>query len=140
MFRDRCSLSIRKLSSRPQRRKPFPSRPCLLQGTLRGAREPHWCCLVSVSGYRLGADREARVRAGIQQPLPGRLTLLFPDNEPVRRNGFPEVLLLSDTDPPEATLNCSPRCPPQASSDRKCGLFVGHQTYFVVPISCCSIQ
>lgn len=52
-------------------------------------------CAVSVAGYRLGADGEARIRAGVQQPLPGWLTLLLPDNKPVRKKVSPQVLPLS---------------------------------------------
>lgn len=36
-------------------------------------------------GHRLGADGEARVRAGVHQPLPGRPPLLLPDGQPVGR-------------------------------------------------------
>lgn len=76
-----------------------------------------------VSGYRLGADREARVRAGIQQPLPGWLTLLLPDNEPVRRKVFLYVLLLSDKSLPEVKLDHSSSCLPQTFSSFKCWVF-----------------
>lgn len=37
------------------------------------------------AGHRLGPNREARLRAGLQPSLPGRPPLLLPDGEQVRR-------------------------------------------------------
>lgn len=39
-------------------------------------------CL-SLAGHRLGPNGEARFRAGLQSPLPGRPPFLFPDGKPV---------------------------------------------------------